>query len=105
MSLGKSCVFTSVIYCWNASVISAYKSRYLRKNLGLNSCVIPIISCVTNTWPSTPPPAPIPITGIVKLFATSSANLAGTFSKTKAKQPSSSRSLASSFNFRASSSS
>ena len=42
---------------------------YLLKNLGLNSCVIPNISCNTRTCPSTLAPAPIPITGIVILLA------------------------------------
>ena len=51
------------------------------------------------------PPAPIPITGIVTSLATFAANSAGTFSKIKAKQPASSRILASSIKTSASSSS
>ena len=51
---------------------------------------------MTNTCPSTPPPAPIPITGIEIVLATFSASLAGIFSSTKAKHPSFSKSLASS---------
>ena len=69
---------------------------YLLRNLGLNSFVIPIKSCRTRTWPSTLPPAPIPIIGMLISFATLSANLLGTFSKTIAKQPIFSNKLASS---------
>ena len=63
-----------------ALVISSYKCKYLRKNLGLNSCVIPSISCKTRTCPSTSGPAPIPIIGMFTLSATFLANSAGIFS-------------------------
>ena len=41
------------IYLETASLIELFKSRYLLKNLGLNSFVNPIKSCKTKTWPST----------------------------------------------------
>ena len=98
-------LLTSVLYCLKAVVIPSYMSKYLRKKRGLNSCVIPNISCVTSTCPSTPPPAPIPITGIEMLSATFCASVAGTFSKTIAKHPILSSNKASSNNLSASSSS
>ena len=63
------------------------------------------MSCKTKTCPSTSFPAPIPIIGILTDFAISLANSDGTFSITIAKQPVSSKSLASANNLAASSSS
>ena len=48
---------------------------------------MPSISWSTSTWPSTPLPAPMPITGILTSLATRVASFAGIFSKTMAKQP------------------
>ena len=82
--------------------MKAKEIKELRRNLGLNSLFIPSMSWITKTCPSTPPPAPIPITGIEMLLATFSAKCAGIFSKTNAKHPNFSSNLASSTSFSAS---
>ena len=78
------------------------RSTYLLRNLGLNSVLNPTKSCVTNTWPSTWLPAPIPITGTLTELVTFFETLAGIFSNTIPKQPNSSKSLASLINIFAS---
>ena len=81
-----------------ALIISSCRFIYLLRNLGLNSFVIPIKSCNTRTCPSTLLPAPIPMIGILTSFATFLAKSLGIFSRTIAKHPIFSKSLASLIN-------
>ena len=68
---------------------------------GGRSGVSPSRSCSTSTWPSVPPPAPMPIVGMRRRSVIARATRSGTLSSTTAKQPASSRASASSSERRA----